>query len=103
MILIARILSAWEGFIVRVKTVGRLSIFSSTQAESPPLALDISADLPELTRCPVALVSAGVKSILDIGRSVVLIHSNTFDLTMKCCRTLEYLVSPTHHQLCALN
>ena len=32
-------------------------------------AMDISADLHELTRCPVGLVSAGVKSILDIGRS----------------------------------
>ena len=30
--------------------------------------MDISADLHELTRCPVGLVSAGVKSILDIGR-----------------------------------
>ena len=34
-------------------------------------ALDISADLQELTRCPVGLVSSGVKSILDIGRYVV--------------------------------
>jgi len=32
------------------------------------LALDISADLHELTRCPVGLVSSGVKSILDIKR-----------------------------------
>ncbi|KAI0094835.1 indigoidine synthase A-like protein [Irpex rosettiformis] len=32
--------------------------------------LDISADLPELSRCPVGLVSAGVKSILDIGRTL---------------------------------
>jgi hypothetical protein len=31
-------------------------------------AMDISADLQELARCPVGLVSAGVKSILDIGR-----------------------------------
>ncbi|PIL31886.1 hypothetical protein GSI_06590 [Ganoderma sinense ZZ0214-1] len=38
--------------------------------------MDISADLHELSRCPVGLVSAGVKSILDIGRSY---------------RTLEYL------------
>lgn len=34
-------------------------------------ALDISADLQELTRCPVGLVSSGVKSILDIGRYVI--------------------------------
>ncbi|KDQ63525.1 hypothetical protein JAAARDRAFT_29544 [Jaapia argillacea MUCL 33604] len=33
-------------------------------------SMDISADLPELTRCPVGLVSAGVKSILDIGRTL---------------------------------
>ena len=31
-------------------------------------AMDISADLQDLARCPVGLVSAGVKSILDIGR-----------------------------------
>ncbi|KAG6856639.1 hypothetical protein H0H87_002229 [Tephrocybe sp. NHM501043] len=33
-------------------------------------AMDVSADLGELTRCPVALVSAGVKSILDIPRTL---------------------------------
>lgn len=38
-------------------------------------SLDISADLLELSRCAIMVVSAGVKSILDIGR------------------TLEYLVS----------
>ncbi|EIW86777.1 indigoidine synthase A-like protein [Coniophora puteana RWD-64-598 SS2] len=32
--------------------------------------MDVSADLHELTRCPVGLVSAGVKSILDIGRTL---------------------------------
>ena len=35
------------------------------------VALDISADLHELTRCPVGLVSSGVKSILDIKRLVI--------------------------------
>jgi len=38
-------------------------------------SLDVSADLIELSRCPIMVVSAGIKSILDIGR------------------TLEYLVS----------
>ncbi|KAI9512927.1 indigoidine synthase A-like protein [Russula earlei] len=33
-------------------------------------SMDISADLQELARCPVGLVSAGVKSILDIGRTL---------------------------------
>ncbi|XP_009678232.1 uncharacterized protein [Struthio camelus] len=32
--------------------------------------LDVSADLTELGRTPVAVVSAGVKSILDIGRTL---------------------------------
>ncbi|KAF9076237.1 indigoidine synthase A-like protein [Rhodocollybia butyracea] len=32
--------------------------------------MDISADLQELTRCPVGLVSSGVKSILDIQRTL---------------------------------
>ena len=31
------------------------------------LAFDVSADLIELGRSPVAVVCAGVKSILDIG------------------------------------
>ncbi|KAK7694734.1 hypothetical protein QCA50_001922 [Cerrena zonata] len=33
-------------------------------------SMDVSADLHELSRCPVGLVSAGVKSILDIGRTL---------------------------------
>ena len=33
-------------------------------------SLDVSADLTELARTPVAVVSSGVKSILDIGRSL---------------------------------
>ena len=32
------------------------------------LSLDISADLFELSRTPVVVISAGVKSILDIRR-----------------------------------
>jgi pseudouridine-5'-phosphate glycosidase len=31
---------------------------------------DISADLPELARTPVIVVSAGIKSILDIERTL---------------------------------
>ncbi|NXY73863.1 YOW5 protein, partial [Glareola pratincola] len=33
-------------------------------------SLDVSADLTELGRTPVAVVSAGVKSILDVGRTL---------------------------------
>lgn len=32
--------------------------------------LDISADLNELGRTPVAVISSGVKSILDIGKTL---------------------------------
>jgi pseudouridine-5'-phosphate glycosidase len=34
------------------------------------IAMDASADLTELGRTPVAVVCAGVKSILDIGRTL---------------------------------
>ncbi|KIY64223.1 hypothetical protein CYLTODRAFT_425424 [Cylindrobasidium torrendii FP15055 ss-10] len=34
------------------------------------LSMDVSADLYELSRCPVGLVSSGCKSILDIGRTL---------------------------------
>lgn len=33
-------------------------------------SMDISADLVELGRCPVAVISSGVKSILDIPRTL---------------------------------
>lgn len=33
-------------------------------------SLDVSADLTELGRTPLAVVCAGCKSILDIGRTV---------------------------------
>ncbi|XP_065898187.1 uncharacterized protein [Dysidea avara] len=38
--------------------------------------LDISADLSELGRTPVAVVCAGVKSILDIGRTLEVLETN---------------------------
>jgi pseudouridine-5'-phosphate glycosidase len=39
------------------------------------LTFDISADLGELARSPVAVVSAGVKSILDIAKTAELLES----------------------------
>lgn len=47
-------------------------ILLSTDLDISPdsTALDISADLQEVARSPVAVVSSGVKSILDIGRYV---------------------------------
>jgi pseudouridylate synthase len=38
--------------------------------------MDISADLTELARTRVAVVSAGVKSILDIGRTLEVLETN---------------------------
>lgn len=32
--------------------------------------MDVSADLHELARTPITVISAGVKSILDIGRTL---------------------------------
>lgn len=55
--------------------------------------MDISADLSELTRCPVGLVSAGVKSILDIGRYLDYFYQMLFLVSIVGCRTLEYLAS----------
>jgi hypothetical protein len=42
-------------------------------------AMDISSDLTELGRTPVAVISAGVKSILDIPRTLeYLVHITFF-------------------------
>jgi len=44
--------------------------------------MDISSDLTELGKTPVAVISAGVKSILDIPRTLeylVLFHFVFFD------------------------
>jgi pseudouridylate synthase len=40
--------------------------------------LDISADLTELARTPVVVVSAGVKSILDIPRTLEVLETYVF-------------------------
>jgi hypothetical protein len=72
-IYLSRILSDWEVSIVVANPVSTaflylfLAIFFLTTSFA---AMDVSADLHELTRCPVGLVSAGVKSILDIGRTL---------------------------------
>jgi pseudouridine-5'-phosphate glycosidase len=38
-------------------------------------SMDVSADLTELSRTPVAVISAGVKSILDIGRTLEVLET----------------------------
>ncbi len=40
------------------------------------LSLDISADLIELSRTPVIVVSAGVKSILDVRRTLEVLETH---------------------------
>ena len=37
--------------------------------------MDVSADLTELSRTEVAVISAGVKSILDIGRTLEVLET----------------------------
>jgi pseudouridine-5'-phosphate glycosidase len=39
------------------------------------ISLDVSADLHELSRTPLAVICAGVKSVLDIGRTLELLET----------------------------
>jgi pseudouridine-5'-phosphate glycosidase len=41
------------------------------------ISMDVSADLTELSRTPVVVVSAGIKSILDIGRTLEVLETNS--------------------------
>ena len=59
--------------------------------------MDVSADLKELGRTPVMVVSAGVKSILDIGRTLeYLVRLRSVyakcDFNPICCRSKFYLI-----------
>jgi pseudouridine-5'-phosphate glycosidase len=58
--------AAWAG--IRVFATGGIGGVHRqvTLAAEPPAALDVSADLPELARTPVAVVCAGAKAILDL-------------------------------------
>uniref|UniRef100_A0A453IXV5 Pseudouridine-5'-phosphate glycosidase n=1 Tax=Aegilops tauschii subsp. strangulata TaxID=200361 RepID=A0A453IXV5_AEGTS len=50
--------------------------------------MDISSDLTELGKTPVAVISAGVKSILDIARTLE--HLETQGVTVAAYRTNEF-------------
>lgn len=50
--------------------------------------MDISADLTELGRTRVAVVCSGIKSILDIGRSLEYLVK--YHRLAKCIVCLEY-------------
>ncbi|XP_073328224.1 uncharacterized protein [Pagrus major] len=57
--------------------------------------LDISADLTELGRTPIAVVSAGVKSILDIGRTLEFLETQGVCVaTYGALRTFPAFFSP---------
>lgn len=45
------------------------------------LALDISADLDELGRTPVAVISSGAKAILDLGRTLEYLETKGVTVT----------------------
>ena len=45
------------------------------------MIMDISADLTELGRTPVCVVSAGVKSILDIGLTLEYLETQVSSAT----------------------
>jgi Indigoidine synthase A like protein len=51
------------------------------------VSMDVSADLAELARTPVAVVCAGVKSILDIPRTleVLVFARNPGNIGCECC------------------
>ncbi|THG02365.1 hypothetical protein TEA_010931 [Camellia sinensis var. sinensis] len=54
----------------------------------PPSAMDVSSDLTELGRTPVAVISAGVKSILDIPRTLE--HLETQGVCVAAYKTNEF-------------
>jgi hypothetical protein len=57
--------------------------------------MDISSDLTELGKTPVAVISAGVKSILDISRTLeylVLSFALFRDITILICRGFNFYV-----------
>ena len=45
------------------------------------LAMDVSADLEELGRTPMAVVSSGAKAILDIGRTIEYLETKGVTVT----------------------
>lgn len=57
-----------HGLIIEVSI--SLSFFDALSSPHVQSALDVSADVSELGCTPVAVVCAGVKSILDIGRTL---------------------------------
>lgn len=60
----------YNSYISRISTIIPLICLDHTIIYLFLAALDISSDLTELGRTPVAVISAGIKSILDIPRTL---------------------------------
>ena len=80
-----------------IEEVNAVSKTSGVNARAHELlAMDISADLTELGRSPVAVLAGGVKSILDIGRTLEYLvrrlptfwmEANRIDRKPKACQS----------------
>lgn len=58
-------------------------------------SMDVSADLNELGRTPVTVVSAGVKSILDVGRTLEYLETQGKKCSVKKhANFLKYICFP---------
>lgn len=62
------------------------------------LSMDVSADLKELGRTPVAVICAGIKSILDIPRTLEVLESEGVPVLTLCSDELPAFF--TRHSLC---
>jgi pseudouridine-5'-phosphate glycosidase len=60
---------------IRVFATGGIGGAHRVKESSSPVSFDISADLVELSRTPVAVVCAGAKSILDIPRTLEILET----------------------------
>jgi pseudouridine-5'-phosphate glycosidase len=60
---------------IRIFATGGIGGAHRVTAEQAPASFDISADLVELSRTPVAVVCAGAKSILDIPRTLEILET----------------------------
>ena len=88
--------------IEEVNTVSKPSCVNGCAHEL--LAMDISADLTELGRSPVAVLAGGVKSILDIGRTLEYLvrrlptfwmEANRIDRRPKACQSYLMVLRET--------
>lgn len=58
--------------------------------------MDVSADLTELGRTPVAVVCAGAKTVLDIPRTLEVLETQVRPSPRLGCAELQVLFQPCH-------